>query len=77
MGMFAKKQRADEPGQVGDGLEVDLQLRVCPECRRELHLWQQRCPDDGAPAVEAGTLPRSDLPPVPSALLDDDAPGGD
>jgi predicted amidophosphoribosyltransferase len=64
-------QREEEPGG-GSGLHLDLDLQVCPSCRRELHPWERTCPEDGAEAVPRTSLQRADLPPPPSHLLDDE-----
>ena len=66
-----------------DGLQLDLELRACVRCRRELLPWQTVCPDDGSEAV-----PKSDLPAATDPLLarhahllaefaDEDAADGD
>lgn len=72
MGMFAKDPKKEEQPGVGSGLRVDLEVKACPRCRRELHPWEPVCPDDGAEAVDRSALPRRDLPPPPAHLLDDE-----
>lgn len=47
------------------GLPEDLDLLVCPECRRELLPWQERCPDHGAEGI-----PREQLPPPRDPVLE-------
>jgi hypothetical protein len=72
MGVFAKDPRREEQPGGGSGLEIDLELTMCPECRRELHPWQERCPDHDLAGVPRGSLTRADLPPPPPELLGDD-----
>lgn len=60
--------RKDESGEADvqrRGLTLDLDVRVCRTCRRELLPWQEQCPDDGGAAVR-----REELPPSPDPLLD-------
>jgi hypothetical protein len=71
MGIVERK-RNEEPGPAGSGLELDLDLRRCPVCRRDLHPWEQTCPVDGAEAVARRLLSSTDLPPPPADLLLDD-----
>lgn len=58
----------------GSGLELDLELRACEVCRRELLPWQATCPEDGGRGVK-----REELPPPADPLaerlaaLDDEA----
>ena len=75
MGVFAQnpKKQDQEPGG-SSGLQMDLDERACPECRRVLHPWETACPDDGAAGVERSSLPRTDLPPPPAHLLDPEDP---
>lgn len=61
----------------GDSLDLDLELRACPVCRRELLPWQESCPDHDAEAVPRTELPPSDGPPVPDHLQPDPDPDGD
>jgi hypothetical protein len=65
------KRKGDELPGGGSGLELDLELRACPVCRRELHPWQLTCPDDGAAAVARAGL-GSTMPPPPAHLLADE-----
>jgi rRNA maturation protein Nop10 len=64
-----KKDDEEQPG--GSGLRFDLDLRVCPECRRESLPWQEECPTCGVPTVPPAELPaqRFTLPDLPD--LDD------
>lgn len=61
MGFLNPKQDDDEdealPG--ASGLHLDLELRRCPSCRRELTPWQERCPDCGEAGVAASAVPAS------------------
>lgn len=72
MGIFSNDPKKEEQPGVGSGLQVDLDVRACPRCRRELHPWEPVCPDDGAAAVDRTSLSRYGLPPPPAHLLDDD-----
>lgn len=65
-----RKKDDEDPGG-GSGLHLDLDERVCPECRRTLPPWQDRCPDDGAVGVAPTSLP-SAIPPPPAHLLEDE-----
>ena len=81
MGFVDPKKDNEEdralPGATG--LHLDLDLKRCPTCRRELTPWQDRCPDCGDTGVPAGQV-QPDAFPLPglAALLaedDDDAAG--
>jgi hypothetical protein len=77
MGVFAKRGGGgDEQEPDGSSPYVDLGLRACPACRRELMAWEERCPEDGTPGVARSELQRTDVPDVPPHLLDepDDGP---
>lgn len=79
MGLFQRKP-TDHEEAGGSGLHLDLDVLVCPECRRELHPWERACPDDGATPVPPTSLVRDDLPPPPAHLTepdpdDEDPPG--
>jgi hypothetical protein len=74
---FVQKKGGDEGGGGGSGLELDLDLKACSTCRRELLPWQDTCPDDGGAAVPKTQLQADD--PVAArlaALLDDEDPDG-
>lgn len=71
MGVFSKKNNAEEPGGGGSGLHLDLEERFCTSCRRALLPWEATCPDDGAAAVHLEELP-SAMPRPPAHLLEDD-----
>ena len=75
MGFLDPDRHKDEDdGLAGSsGLHVDLETKICPECRREALPWQRTCPACGVPTV----LPK-DLPPasLPLPHLDDDTDGG-
>lgn len=72
MGIFARDPNREEQPGPGSGLDVDLEERVCPTCRRSLHPWETACPDDGSPPARREDLTRADLPPPPPHLLDDE-----
>jgi hypothetical protein len=64
MGFLNRNQQDDEE-LPGSGLHLDLDVRRCPQCRREAPPWQEDCPDCGV-----GTVPSRDLPPVEGGLPD-------
>lgn len=79
MGIVNKKE--DGGGQLpgSSGLHVDLDLRVCPECRTEALPWQETCPQCGVAPVPQEQLTASSFP-LPAHLLEgldepDDEPG--
>lgn len=39
-----------------DDLNLDLDLKACSICRRELLPWQDECPEDGGAPVPKGNL---------------------
>jgi hypothetical protein len=77
MGFLNRKEQDDEQ-LPGSGLHLDLEVRRCPQCRREVAPWQEACPDCGV-----GTVPARDLPPAAGELPDlshlsgDDEAAGD
>lgn len=72
MGILSKgRNRDEEPPGTDSTLELDLDLRACPVCHRDLHPWQPTCPDDGAAAVPRNAL-TTNFPPPPAHLLADD-----
>jgi hypothetical protein len=64
MGFLDPKSRDDEddalPG--ASGLHLDLDLKRCPSCRRELTPWQERCADCGEVGVAASAVPATSFP---------------
>jgi hypothetical protein len=58
MGFLDPKSTDDEddalPG--ASGLYLDLDLKRCPSCRRELTPWQERCEDCGEVGVAASQV---------------------
>jgi hypothetical protein len=76
-----KKQQEDDELPGSSGLRLDLDLRICPECRRESLPWQQTCPSCDVPTVAPGDLPaqRFRLPDLDDLDdgLDDDPDGAD
>jgi rRNA maturation protein Nop10 len=52
-----KKQQEDDELPGSSGLRLDLDLRVCPECRRESLPWQETCADCGVPTIAPKDLP--------------------
>jgi rRNA maturation protein Nop10 len=71
-----KKDEEDEELPGASGLHLDLDLKRCPSCRRELTPWQERCADCGEVGVAASAVPadRFVLPDL-SHLDDPDEPG--
>jgi len=71
MGILERKRNEEEPGGAGNALELDLDLRACPTCRRDLHPWERTCPVDGSEPVPR-ELVTGDFPPPPAHLLMDE-----
>jgi hypothetical protein len=78
VGFLDPKSRDDEdealPG--ASGLHLDLDLKRCPACRRELTPWQERCEDCGELGVAASAVPASSFPLDLSHLEDDEEDDG-
>lgn len=72
MGLIRERDADDENSDGGSTPWVDLGLRVCPLCRRELMGWEERCPADGSQGVAQRDVQTEGVPPVPSHLLDDE-----
>jgi predicted amidophosphoribosyltransferase len=74
VGFLDPKNQDDEddalPG--ASGLHLDLDLKRCPRCRREVDPWRAECPDCGEVAVHAGEVPGSSFPLPPGLRGDDD-----
>lgn len=74
MGFLNPKQNDDEdealPGATG--LHLDLDLKRCPACRRELTPWQERCPDCGEVGVAASQVPAASFTLPDLSHLDED-----
>lgn len=60
----------------GHGLEIDLELRACAVCRRELLPWQETCPDDGGQPVLREQLPAPEDAILARLLEEDTADDG-
>ncbi len=61
-------KKGGQPGEQAPqrvSLHLDLDVRACAICRRELLPWQETCPDDGGAAVR-----REDLPPPADPLAE-------
>lgn len=52
----------ESKGDPAPTLRMDLDLKACEVCRRELLPWQKVCPDDGGRGVPRETLPPKDDP---------------
>jgi hypothetical protein len=79
MGFVQKKGGDEGGGSGGSGLEMDLDLKACEVCRRELLPWQETCPDDGGRAVPTSGLAAEHDPHAArlAALLDDPDPAAE
>jgi hypothetical protein len=79
MGFLDPKNQDDEddalPGAAG--LHLDLDLKRCPACHREVNPWQTRCPDCGEPAVAAAAEDDHDSDGDPHVGDAGDPPDGD
>lgn len=68
-----RDQEDDEDLPGASGLHLELDLKRCPVCKREVNPWQTTCPDCGETAVAASAVPASDFALPPGLLdLDDD-----
>ena len=74
MGFLDPKRDDDEddalPG--ASGLHLDLDLKRCPACRRELPPWQERCEDCGEVGVAAASVPAATFALPDLSHLDED-----
>lgn len=70
-GMGHRDRKPEEPGHDADDVELDLDERACPTCRRDLAPWHSECPDCHEPAVLRFGLPPA-VPPPPAHLVDED-----
>ena len=57
MAFLDPKKQDDEEQPGSSGLRLDLDVRICPECRRESLPWQDTCPDCGVATVPPTELP--------------------
>ncbi len=76
-----KKQQQDDEALPGSGVRLDLEIKLCPECRREALPWQDTCPTCGVATVAPADVPASSFP-LPHLAVDDEdddggGPGGD
>lgn len=75
MGFLDPKKEQDEDDALpGSGVHLDLDVKMCPACRREVLPWQTTCPDCGT-----ATVAPTEMPPRPFPLphLDDASDAGD
>jgi rRNA maturation protein Nop10 len=73
---FVDPKKDDGGGALpgASGLYLDLDLKRCPACRRELTPWQDRCPDCGEVGVAAGAVAPDRFPlPGLAALEEEEA----
>jgi hypothetical protein len=66
---FLNKQQDEDDELPGSGLHVDLDVRICPDCRTEAMPWQDTCATCGATPVLASQLPARSIA-LPSHLLE-------
>lgn len=73
MGILGERRSSDDETGSGDSSPwVDLGLRACPTCQRELMAWEERCPADDSVGVALSQTKSQGVPPVPAHLLDDE-----
>ena len=74
MGILNKKSE-DDDALPGSGMRMDLDTKVCPECRREAMPWEDRCPACGVATVSPEDVPATEiaLPPGLRALAEEDS----
>lgn len=77
---FVDPKRDDDADDLlpgASGLHLDLDVKRCPACQREVLPWQTECPDCGETAVHPNDLPggRFVLPKLPPDP--DEGPGTD
>jgi rRNA maturation protein Nop10 len=68
-----KKDEEDEALPGASGLHLDLDLKRCPSCRRELTPWQERCADCGELGVAASAVPADRFALPDLSHLDDES----
>lgn len=73
MGILNKKSEDDDE-LPGSGMRVDLDTKVCPQCRREAMPWEDVCPACSVSTVSPEDVPATEIP-LPPGLrdLDDEA----
>jgi hypothetical protein len=62
MGFLNPKQQEEDDLLPGSDLHVDLDVRICPNCRREALPWQTECPDCGVATVAPTAIPADSFP---------------
>lgn len=74
MGFLNPKQKQDDEQLPGSGRSIDLDTKVCPNCRREALPWEERCAEcDVVPvAPDEVPAPEMHLPPGLAALAEED-----
>jgi rRNA maturation protein Nop10 len=70
------KKQDDEELAGASGLRLDLDVRICPECRRESLPWQDTCPTCGVATVAPTDVPAERFT-LPHLALDDEDEEGD
>ena len=73
MAFLNPKDIEEDDALPGSGLQLDLEVTVCPQCGREAGPWQKTCPD-----CEVATVGRTEIEPPRFELpdLDDDLDDG-
>jgi hypothetical protein len=71
MGFLDPKKKDDDELPGSSGLQLDLDVRICPRCRRESLPWQDTCPDCGVPTVAPTDIPAESFA-LPHLALDDE-----
>ena len=66
-----KQQQEDDALPGSSGVHLDLDVRICPDCKREALPWEARCPACGVPTVAPSDVPASSFP-LPAHLFDDE-----
>ncbi|MFA9431526.1 hypothetical protein [Egicoccus sp. AB-alg2] len=57
---FLDPKKQDDPNDVlpgAPGLHLDLDVRVCPDCRLQTPPWVGHCPECGVATVAPGEVP--------------------
>ena len=67
MAFLNPKDMEEDDTLPGSGLQLDLEVTVCPECGREAAPWQKACPDCRVATVGRTQIapPSFDLPDLP------------
>lgn len=58
---FLNRQQEQDDELPGSGLRVDLEAKVCPQCRRTALPWQETCEDCDVRVVAPEHLPAAEF----------------